>query len=70
MWDSAHGNGPREDKRVKAVSIIAFTVMTPVTSPRGIIPGINWVLEGLNVFDKGQTATRVPINTPVQCPQQ
>jgi hypothetical protein len=41
-----------------------------VTSPRGNILGINRVLEGINVFDKGRVATRVPINTPVQCPHR
>jgi hypothetical protein len=30
--------------------------------------GIDRVLEGINVFDKGRVVTRVPINTPIQCP--
>jgi hypothetical protein len=32
--------------------------------------GINQILEGINIFVKGQAVAQVPINTPVQCPQQ
>jgi hypothetical protein len=31
---------------------------------------INQALEGINVFDKGRVVTRVPINTPIQCPHK
>jgi hypothetical protein len=31
---------------------------------------MNRALEGINVFDKGRAVTRVPINTPVQCPHK
>jgi hypothetical protein len=57
--------GPARISALRAAFVIAFT-----TSPRGNILGINWVLEGINVFDKGRVVTRVPINTPVQCPHR
>jgi hypothetical protein len=44
--------------------------MTVYNLPHGNILGINRALEGINVFDKGQVVTRVPINTLVQCPHK
>jgi hypothetical protein len=70
MWDSAHANGPCEDKGVRARVCNSLTVLTACNPPRRNILGINQVLEAINVFVKGQAAARVPINTHVQCPQQ
>jgi hypothetical protein len=33
MWDSGHGNGPREDKRVKGRVCNSLTVMTTYNLP-------------------------------------
>jgi hypothetical protein len=62
--------GPARISVLQAVSVKAFTVMTACNLPSWEYSGINRVLEGINIFDKGQAATRVPINTPVQCPQR
>jgi hypothetical protein len=44
--------GPAWTGVIRAVSVIRFTVMTIRNPPRGNILGINWVLKGLNVFDR------------------
>jgi hypothetical protein len=60
--------GPARINMLRTASVIAFSVMTECNPSRGNILGIDRVLEGINVFNRGRVATRVPINTPVQCP--
>jgi hypothetical protein len=62
--------GPTRISVLRATFVIAFTVMTVYNLPHGNILGINRALEGINIFDKGRVVTRVPINTPVQCPHK
>jgi hypothetical protein len=51
----------------RAASVIAFTVMTVCNLPSWEYSRDKPDTRGINVFDKGQAATRVPINTPVYC---
>jgi hypothetical protein len=68
MWDSAHCNGPRADKLLQASSIIAFSVMTVCNLPLWEYSGDSPGTRGHKRPYQRTVDTRVPINTPVQCP--
>jgi hypothetical protein len=62
--------GPARASVLRVASVIAFIVMTVSNLPSWEYSGDKPGTRGHNIFDKGQVATRVPINTPVQCPHR
>jgi hypothetical protein len=67
-WNSAHCNGPRVDRQVMGLICNSFSVMTVCNPPLWEYSGDTLGTRGHNRPCLGTLYTRVPINTPVQCP--
>jgi hypothetical protein len=67
-WNSAHCNGPRMDKHIMGLICNNLSVMTVCNLPLWEYSGDNLGTRGHKRPCLGTMDTRVPINTPVQCP--
>jgi hypothetical protein len=67
-WNSVHYNGPRVDRQVTGLIYNSLSVMTVCNPPLWEYSGDNLGTRGHNRPCLGMFDTRVPINTPVQCP--
>ena len=68
MWDSAHCNRPHTEKRVTGLICNSFFVMTVYNPPLWKYSGDSPGTRGHKRPYQRTVDTRVPINTPVQCP--
>jgi hypothetical protein len=67
-WNSTHCNRPRVDRQVTSLICNSFSVMAVCNPPLWEYSGDNPGTRGHNCPCLGTFDTRVPINTPVQCP--